>query len=78
MQFTFDLSPFFGHFCVCDCCSFAPREVSFCPLVGWLDELLELAGALFEDDEEEVAGGLCASTAPKMITEVIPKMAATA
>ncbi len=74
LQFTFEVSPFFGHFCFCDCCSFAPRDVSFCPLVGWLGELLELAGEVAEDGDE-VVGVLWACTAPKRITEVIPKMA---
>jgi len=33
LQFTFDVSPFFGQGCFCDCCSLAPREVSFCCVV---------------------------------------------
>jgi len=81
LQFTFEVSPFFGHFCFCDCCSFAPRDVSFCPLVGWLDELLELAGGVVEDgteDGDEVGGVLWPCTAPQRIAEVIPKIAVMA
>ena len=81
LQFTFELSSVFGHFCLCDCCSFAPRDESFCPRVGWLDESLELAGDVVEDgteDGDEVDGVLCACTAPQRITEVIPKIAVMA
>ena len=46
MQFTFELSPFFGQGCVCDCCSLAARELSFLPEPGvsW-----ELDRSLLED-----------------------------
>lgn len=58
LQLTFEVSPFLGHFCFCDCCSFAAREVSFCPEAGLLVDVVGLADELVDGgvDVEEFAG----------------------
>jgi hypothetical protein len=62
LQFTFDLSPFLGQSCFCDCCSFAAREVSFCcgDDVDGLDvEGLVLEELLDEGDGAAAEGVVC-------------------
>ncbi|MGH9648143.1 MAG: hypothetical protein ACRD4E_15135 [Bryobacteraceae bacterium] len=53
LQLTFDVSPFLGHFFFCDCCSFAPREVSLSPEALLLGDMLEFSEGLWDDGSED-------------------------
>lgn len=82
LQFTFEVSPFFGHLCFWDCCSFAPREVSLSP------EEDDLLGDMLESDwefedgggvaVEELVGALCACAAAQAIRQILPNKAVIA
>jgi hypothetical protein len=83
LQFTFELSPFLGHFCFCDDCSFAARDLSrpeFDELIlpveslelceGWLD----VDG--FDADgpgEDWLDGAFCACARAASIKQVAPR-----
>ena len=56
LQFTFVVSPFL-HFCLCDCCSFAEREVSFSPELGFVADMLESDDELEESVGEVLVSG---------------------
>ena len=66
LQLTFDLSPFWGQGCFCDCCSLAPREVSFCCVeVDGLDgEGLVLEELLDDEDDGGFEGVVWACAVP--------------
>jgi hypothetical protein len=60
LQLMFERSPFFGQSCFCDCCSLAPRDVSFCCIEEFRDD--DAAGdelsELLDELEDGVGGGV--------------------
>ena len=85
LQFTFELSPFLGHFCFWDDCSLAPRDLSW----PELDELILPLGSveLCEDvdgvdvdgvdvdgeDDDGLDGAFCACAKAPSIKQAAPR-----
>jgi hypothetical protein len=59
LQLMFERSPFLGQSCFCDCCSLAPRDVSFRCIDEFCDadDDCDVLSELVDEFEEGVGGG---------------------